>query len=200
MAPARRKAFRKPKVHRRVDPDTIDPRAPRKGSAPRPYDAALAQELCERIACGETATKICREAKFPSWPVIMRWRREHKVFAKNYEEARQLQCQYWGDHLIDVANDGSQDTVLNAQGRPVFNRERFERSRLRVEAFKWTLSKVARHTYGDRTEHELSTPNGPLGVAVSERNALIDAICKLVEPKADGTNKPNSRKDEPRER
>jgi hypothetical protein len=102
------------------------------------------------------------------------------------------------DEIITIADNAANDYIQRSTGGLVFNREGFERSRLRIDSRKWTASKVLRHVYGDKSEVDLRTPDG-LNVKVEERNALIDALCKLVQPKVDGKTKPDV-EDETRER
>jgi hypothetical protein len=135
----------------------------------------------------------------PTWGTLARWRREHEDFNRRYTIARQSCCERWADEIIEIADDATNDYVQRRDGRRVFDRESFERSRLRVDSRKWTAAKVLRHVYGDKSEVELRTPDG-INVKVDERNSLIDAIVKLVHPKVDGQTKPDGRSDEPRER
>lgn len=139
----------------------------------------------------------------PTWEGLQRWRRDIPDFARRYRAAREACCEYYADSIVDIADDGRNDYVerLTPQGRTVrvFDRESFERSRLRLDARKWTVSKILRHVYGDKSEVDLRTPDG-LNVKVEERNALIDAIVKLVHPKNDPQTNSSKKEDEPRER
>jgi hypothetical protein len=209
MAPAR-KIAKKPKrgpkrVTRplqcpdRVEPETPPPAAPR----PRSYTEALGKLILERMANGETATEICRDPTMPTWSALKRWERDNADFARRYEIARKQCCEYHTDEIIEIADDSRNDYVerVDKRGhtRVVFDRESFERSRLRVDTRKWHASKLLRHVYGEKSEVDVRTPDG-LNVRVEERNALIEAIAKLVSPKADGKTKPSGRTEEARER
>lgn len=208
MAPAR-KIAKKPKrgpklVHRRKLRETP---AERPASDPplRPtqYSHRLSEVVCERITAGQTTAEVTRDPTMPTWGVLARWRREHEDFNRRYTIARQSCCELWADEIIEIADDATNDFVtrVTAKGKvvQVFDRESFERSRLRVDARKWTASKVLRHVYGDKSEVELRTPDG-INVKVEERNQLIDAIVKLVHPKTDPAEKPGGRSEEARER
>lgn len=199
MAPARRKPKAPKKRARRVkEPDTPESDR-RKTPGVSLYTTALAEEICRRLSDGESLRRICRSDGMPTWQTVLAWVRTRKDFAVKYREARELQCEVWADEIVDISDDGTNDYVETKHG-PKFNREGFERSRLRVDSRKWLLSKRLRGVYGDKTEHALTTPNGAVAIKLEERNALIDAICALVTPKADGNTKPDTKKDEPRER
>lgn len=165
---------------------------------PTQYTPQLGERLLERMANGVTATEICRDPTMPTWGVLKRWERDYPDFGRRYETARRQCCEYMTDEIITIADNAANDYIQRSTGGLVFNREGFERSRLRIDSRKWTASKVLRHVYGDKSEVDLRTPDG-LNVKVEERNALIDALCKLVQPKVDGKTKPDV-EDETRER
>jgi hypothetical protein len=177
---------------------------PADSPAPRPtrYDRQLAERILERMANGETATAICRDLDMPKYHVLKRWERDDEDFSRRYDIARKQCCEYHTDEIIAIADDSTNDYIerTRADGTPymAYNREHVERSRLRVDSRKWNASKILRHVYGEKAEVDLRTPDG-INVKVEERNALIDALCRLVQPKQDGKTRPD-REDEPRER
>lgn len=169
---------------------------------PSRYTAELGERILEQLANGVTATEICRDPSMPTYGVLKRWERDHVDFARQYDIARRQCCEYHTDEIVTIADDATNDFVQRVSGngntRRVFDREAFERSRLRVESRKWIASKVLRHVYGERSEVDVRTPDG-LTVRHEERSALIDALVKLVSPKADGRTRPDD-KQESRER
>lgn len=197
MAPARRKPQGPKRKSRRVaEPEKL-PREPPKKGRPSKLTPELANEICIRIGTGQSLRSICREAGFPDWTTVHRWVHANKDFAAKYREARQLQYQVWADEIVDIADDGTNDYVQTKNGTK-FNREYFERSRLRVDSRKWLLSKLVRPVYGERTAVEGGEK--PIEIRIEERNALINAIVGMVKPKPDPESKPPGSKDEPRER
>jgi hypothetical protein len=179
-------------------PDTDAPRF-----RPTVPSAALLEAICERIANGQTTSEVVRDETMPTWNVLYRWREQDEDFNRAYTIARQSCCEKWADEIIEIADDASNDYVervlKNGGTQTVWSRENFERSRLRVDSRKWTASKVLRHVYGEKSEVDLRTPDG-VSIDVTTRNALIDSIVKLVQPKADPQSDPHSHEDERRER
>lgn len=209
MAPAR-KIPKKPKrglkrvIRRRktAAPSPAAAQTPTPKPSFKDYRYELSEAICQRLANGETGAEVCRDPAMPTWNTLCCWRRKHDDFDKRYRIAREQGCEYYADEIISIADSGENDYVtrLTRKGpKVVFDRDHFERSRLRVDARKWTVSKILRHTYGDKSEVDVRTPDG-MNVKVEERNALIDALVKLVHPKADGKTKPEGKHDEPRER
>lgn len=71
-------------------------------------------------------------------------------FSPQYARAREIGYHSWSDGMVDIADDASGDAV---------------RDRLRVDTRKWLLSKALPKIYGDKTQTEISGPNGgPLAV------------------------------------
>jgi hypothetical protein len=62
------------------------------------------------------------------------------------------------DEIIDIADDSSQDEIVIDLGEGVKstrqNTEFVQRSRLRIDARKWVISKLNPKKYGDRLELE----------------------------------------------
>lgn len=212
MAPAR-KVPKKPKrgpkrVVRRLKPQQErseaqePPLESSKADRPKYFTKEVGERICDRMANGETPTAICHDSGMPTWYTLCKWRRQDEDFDRRFRVAWESCCEYLLCDAVDIADNASNDYVdrLTKKGvLRVFDREHFERSRLRVELRKWTASKVLRHVYGDKSEVDVRTPDG-VNIKLDERNALIDAIVKLVSPKKDGETKPAGRTEEARER
>jgi len=165
-----------------------------------PYTQELGEEICQRIANGASGVTICQDPDMPDWPTIARWVRQRKDFGKLYREARELQAEYWADEMLPIADDRANDymDLQKGKGPPirVFDREHFERSRLRVQSRQWMVSRLLRPIYGDRLGIAGPTGEGPVQVKTETRNQLIDSIVALVTPKPDGQTKPSKPGDE----
>lgn len=99
-------------------------------------------------------------------------------FADRYARARDLGLDEMADELLEIADDGRNDYIQTEDGL-VFNKEHVLRSRLRVEARKWYLAKLAPKRYGDRIAHEHSGPDGdPIQLAIEQETlrAFLEAV------------------------
>ena len=61
------------------------------------------------------------------------------------------------EEILDIADDGSND-YMETKGGYKINSESIARSRLRIDARKWIMSKMQPKKYGDKLELEASTP------------------------------------------
>lgn len=123
------------------------------GGRPSKYTEELVDEFCRRIATSERSyAKICKEDDdMPSHNTINRWLNENESFREKYARAKQEQHDYMAEQILAIADDGTNDTIITEKGE-VENREWVNRSRLRVDARKWLLSKLAPKKYGDKLD------------------------------------------------
>ena len=124
----------------------------RSGGRPSSFTQDTADEICERLASGKGLAEICRDPVMPSEATVYRWLDQHEVFTAQYAKARLLQADHFGDEILEIADEGSLEDT--------------QRARLRVDARKWLMSKLAPKKYGDRVAQELSGPDGgPIPIA-----------------------------------
>jgi hypothetical protein len=121
-----------------------------KGGRPSAYNDELAYLICERIAMHSWGLeKLCAHYKdLPDKATINRWRHKHSDFAEQYKQAKVSQIETLVDEIIDIADDSSNDTIIDGNGKERCNSEYIARSRLRIDIRKWLASKLAPKVYG----------------------------------------------------
>src|ERR1700729_1753803 len=140
---------------------------PRKRPIGRPslFTTELGDEICNRIADGESLRAICDEADIPDKATIFRWlsAEQHKDFCKQYIRAREAQADSLVDDILSIADDARNDWLKrnreNATGYQE-NGEVMRPSALRIDARKWLAGKMAPKKYGDKQQVEHSGPDG----------------------------------------
>lgn len=145
---------------------------------PSIYSAEIADSICERLADGESLRTICLIDGMPSRGTVFRWLAQDDAFRDQYAHARQAQADTLADEIIDIADDGINDTYENADGKEVVNQDVIARSRLRVDARKWIASKLKPKVYGEKVSTELSGPNG--GPIVTARELTDDQLAAIA--------------------
>lgn len=142
--------------------DVIGSENPRGQGRPTLYTEAIANEICERLAAGETLRTICKSEHMPHESTVRWWVVSDKEgFSTHYTRARDLGLDAIAEELFDIADDGTNDwmTVGRAGAEiQVENREVTNRSKLRCETRKWYLSKLAPKRYGEKVEHNFGNP------------------------------------------
>lgn len=116
---------------------------------PSDFTPEIANEICERLAKGESLRSICsgeRDDFIPGQTTVYRWLEENEEFRKQYAHARERQADHFVEEIIDIADQPNVRT--SADGEVVASDP--QRDRLRVDARKWVAAKLAPKKYGDK--------------------------------------------------
>lgn len=151
-----------------------------KGSTQKPsvwITDEVMDTLCAHMAAGYTLKQCCRLDGMPTHAAIIQAaRRDPDGIGKKYREAREHLMAYWAEELIDIADDASNDWMERENG-PAVNAEAINRSRLRIDARKWLLSKLRPGEYGDKTTVEHT---GGIDVRMSDEELNRRIVEKLM--------------------
>lgn len=116
------------------------------------YNPEIGREICETISTSTKGIKrLCLEN--PDWPdraSVYRWCIDHQEFCDQYNKAKARQVEWMVEEALQIAEDGSQDTIVSEDGKERLDYEWVARSRLRVDTIKWFASKLAPKIYGDK--------------------------------------------------
>lgn len=123
---------------------------------PTKYTDKLASEICNRLAAGESLRSICRTEDMPPESTIRGWVVDDvKGFSAQYARARDLGLDCMADEILDIADDDTEHPA---------------RTKIRFDARRWYLSKLAPKRYGEKQQLEhTGKDGGPI-----ETNATID--------------------------
>lgn len=88
----------------------------------------------------------------PSRDAVHTWLDTKPGFADKYVRARLLQADKYAEEIIAIADDGTRDKTVDAEGNEIVDHDHIQRSKLRVDARKWAASKLAPKKYGDKLE------------------------------------------------
>jgi acyl-homoserine lactone acylase PvdQ len=109
----------------------------------------LTESICTRMAEGESLRAICRSEGMPAMGTVFRWVSSNLLFREQYEAAMAQRTESMFEEILEIADETDRDTLYTENGeRP--NAEWISRSRLRVDARKWMLSKMLPKKYGER--------------------------------------------------
>lgn len=145
---------------------------------PSDYTQDIADRLCERFALGQSMRKICADEDMPGMTTVFRWLRTHDEFRKQYEVAKDEAADLMVEEINEIADNSTNDYLITLADeiseKPASEwteddikvlaikhlPEHVQRSRLRVDARKWTASKLKPKKYGDKLTQEHSGPDG----------------------------------------
>lgn len=110
-------------------------------SKPCSFTPTLAERICVRLASGESLRAICESADMPAESTVRLWAvNDHEGFAAQYARARDAQAERYAEEIVEIA-DTEKDASI---------------ARNRIDARKWTASKLLPKRYGERVELEHS--------------------------------------------
>ena len=76
------------------------------------------------------------------------WWKNNQECSDQYAHAKRCQIETFIDEILEIADDSSQDVLVNEQGSISCNHEFIARSRLRIDTRKWLASKLVPKVYG----------------------------------------------------
>jgi len=124
---------------------------PKRTGRPSEFSIEVMTEICERIAEGESLTQVCQSnPDFPSRRTILRWVKNDDAAKKVYDAAQVERMHFFCDEILRIANDTSNDTIIDKDGRESCNHEWIRRSEVRIRALQWTMGRMAPKIYGDK--------------------------------------------------
>lgn len=151
---------------------------------PSEFTPDIANEICERLADGESLRSICLDENMPAKSTVMGWlaRDEHPGFVDHYTRARELQADSLFDECQDIADDATNDWMERKgeeEEQPIgwqLNGEHVQRSRLRIDTRKWMAGKLRPKKYGDATMLKHADADGnnlDMAAMIAERRAKV---------------------------
>jgi hypothetical protein len=148
------------------------------------FTQELADQICNRLAEGESLRSICCDEHMPHVATVCRWLADenHRIFREQYARAREAQADTITDEILDIADDASNDWMERKDADDqtigwVLNGEHVQRSRLRIDARKWYAGKLAPKKYGEKIqqEHDVAPAAADLLGALMEISKQRDA-------------------------
>lgn len=127
---------------------------------PSEFTIEIAEAICERLSQGESLRRICSDEKMPGKSTVMRWLDANALFRDQYARAREAQADYWAEEIIEISDDGANDTYKDEDGHERTNQDVIARSRLRVDTRKWLMARMAPKKYGDKITQEVTGADG----------------------------------------
>ena len=71
---------------------------------PSGYTKEIADEICERVANGESFRSICKDPNMPSFTTIWRWQDENEEFRKLSARGRDWGTHNLADECLEIAD------------------------------------------------------------------------------------------------
>jgi hypothetical protein len=116
--------------------------------------------ILEQIENGRPLRQILKDEGMPSSKTFFEWIGKDDVKVKRYAHACEVRADVIFEEIIDIADDKTHDEIHTENG-VIQNTEFIQRSRVRIDARKWVVSKLNPKKYGDRLQHA-NDPDNPM--------------------------------------
>lgn len=108
---------------------------------PVEFSQDVADRICDAVANGKSLVQVCAEDWAPHRRTVFRWKAANEEFSKQLELATAERADFYFDEIHNIADWCVEDS------------EAIAKARLRIEARKWTLARMAPKKYGDKLQH-----------------------------------------------
>ena len=117
--------------------------------------------ILRRISNGESVRSVLSDNRdkevLPSRKTFFEWLLDDKTLSDQYAHACEKRADAIFEEILDIADETHSDKKVLEDGREVIDNEVVQRSRLRVDARKWMLSKMNPKKYSDKIQVDTST-------------------------------------------
>lgn len=108
---------------------------------PFEFSEAIADEICERIANGETLIRICESEHIPPPSTIYRWMDKFEDFHKAYALAREKQADFHADAIEQISESAD-----------VTNPVAVQKAKLLTQVLQWRAGRQRPKKWGTKVE------------------------------------------------
>ena len=112
-------------------------------------------KICEEIETGRSLRSILKEDEnMPSSSTFFIWLKEDVQKSKRYELATDLRTDILFDEIIEIAYNTEEGTTTKEteRGVEITTGDMLGHRRLKIDALKWSLSKLNPKKYGDKLD------------------------------------------------
>lgn len=134
---------------RKTKSDT-PPEPPKPQGPPTTFTQAIADLICDALAEGHSLRSICAADDMPAKSTVFKWLGEQPAFSDQYARAREAQADCLFDDILEIADDGRNDSYVDDEGRTRTDFDVIARSKLRIDARKWMAAKLRPRVYGEK--------------------------------------------------
>lgn len=140
---------------------TLPPTPPLKphGGTATVYDPIIAAEVCQRVAQGETLSRVCGVPPFPSARAFQAWVVAYPELRDAWVAARRVKATSLFDEALDLARDLK-------EGRKSVTSNEVNALRVAIDTLRWAASKLDPGQYGEQA--------GKMPVVAIQINSNLD--------------------------
>lgn len=135
----------------------------------RPMDAELKAEIVERVAAGETLTKILSAPEMPSRITVYKARDNDPEFASDMAAARKVAADALAEEILEISDNAAEDYRPDGS----INYEHIARSKLKTDTRRWLIERMNPDSWGSKGQIDVTS--GGEKLEAKELNPLESA-------------------------
>ncbi len=139
------------------------------------YTPEMGEQICKRLARGESLRSICELEGFPSVPTVLKWRHDFDPFNAQYAHARELQADHFAEEVITIP-DQAADDAAGMEGK--YGHVLIAAARLQADSRKWVAARMHPRSWGDKQTVELQGDINA-NVTIDDRTTLRDKLDRI---------------------
>ena len=113
---------------------------------PTKYTEKIRDQICERLASGESLRSICNDSKMPVISTVLLWVvNDRDGFSEHYARAREAQAHHHVDEMLDMRFDILDGTVEPNAARVV------------ADMIKWSAERMSRKAFAAKKPDDADT-------------------------------------------
>lgn len=165
---------------------------PKPNGRPSIRTKEIEEAVLAGIRRGESLNTVCDDPSFPHRDTVFDWlakdaaRKAAKevnegevLFLDRYNVATTIRTDAMQEQILQIADDGKNDSYRDANGKVVVDHDNVRRAALRIDTRKWLMSRMNPKKYGDRpTETHVSTTVNSGFVMTIERQRELQERCR----------------------
>lgn len=121
---------------------------------PTKFTKKVGDRICSEVREGLTLRRICHPANMPHRSQVFRWLSmpSLKSFRDQYELAIIDRTEAWAEEVVEISDDGLNDTYFDDNGNMRTDHDVIQRSKLRVETRLKLMAKLKPKKYGEKID------------------------------------------------
>jgi hypothetical protein len=121
----------------------------------------IIESICDRIAQGELLPALCKEHGVSIW-AFLRAVDAQPDGAQLYARARETRLSLWAEEITEIADSPQEGQTIEetADGVKIKRGDMTEHRKIRIDARKWLLARLASQLYGDKITNQHTGANG----------------------------------------
>ena len=137
------------------------------------YSIEEIDEMFERIIKGiaedgESLRSVLQRHSMPSNETFYKWLEADENKSKQYARACEERADSIFEEILEIADENALDISMDDEGKYTINGEVVQRSRLKVDARKWMLSKMNPKKYGEKNTTILEGGDKPIEISFED--------------------------------